>query len=133
MTLQPWIFSMQYLKSAIICSLDTPILSEQTVKIIGFIVIAFYTCSMIFFWLWMISTFPGYEDFNIYSQWYDVTFIKLYTATYALWFALNLVSTSVTVIAIVKIFRTVKLLEKSNENVDLSKRTMTLHSTLLIL
>ena len=88
---------------------------------------------MFCFWIWMIFTFPGYEVLDIYNQWYSETFIKLYTATYALWFVLNLVSTSVTVIAIVKIFRMVKFIEKCNENVDLSKRTMTLHSTLLIL
>ena len=53
-------------------------------------------------------------------------------ATEAVWLLITALSTFVTVYAINSIFQTAKQLEISNSNVDINKKTMILHSSLLI-
>ena len=70
------------------------------------------------------------------DQWYDWIdglYTNLYLSITALWSTLTIASTITSIYAICKILAINKELSLTNPNVKINKKTMVLHSTLLII
>lgn len=79
-----------------------------------------------------IFTWPGYQS-SKYAEWELTTSLKLYQACSAFWLIINVLSTIITIYAIKKIFNTVQELCLSNSKVDIDRKTMSLHASVLVL
>ena len=81
-------------------------------------------------------SFPGYFDstglmYQFYD-WINGLYTNLYLSIIAIWSTLTIASTITSIYAICKILAINKELSLTNPNVKINKKTMVLHSTLLI-
>lgn len=81
--------------------------------------------------IYSIILFPGYND--KYEEWFYGQFIKIRLLTKSIWILINLVSTAVTVFAVIWLLQTIKTLRRTNQRIDLNKNSLILHSILLVI
>ncbi len=79
LSLQSWIFGIKYLWSGILCSDESTCLFLDCVKWLGWTGSLCYVIFMITCWCIAMATFPGYNDFAKFKEWYHNTF---YPVTY---------------------------------------------------
>ncbi len=81
-------------------------------------------------------TYPGYENegsFDYFINWCLTTGKVIYSLADTAWLLLNLISTTITTVAIFKILKIVKQLQNNKLKVTVNKRTMIAHCSLLML
>ena len=87
----------------------------------------------------MIS-FSGYFDndktmqsYYYYKNWLDNTYYKIVPITDYIWLSINLLSTLITIFAVIKIFKITATLRLTNSNVKVNKKTLIAHVFVLCL
>lgn len=91
---------------------------------------------MVITWLWLMISWPGWVSNGTIVNANDYltgTFIKLDHIQIYAWLSFSLVSTLITVVSIIKIFKTTSQLSNNNYNVKTNNNTMILHLSLLII
>jgi uncharacterized membrane protein len=135
--LQGWVFAMRYLQSSVECSLAETCLTTGCVKYTGWGVGIGYTTVITVLIMWLMISFPGWYlsngSMNQFYDWFHGLYTKLYTSNNAFWTSLTIMSTITTIYAICKIFAINRELSLTNPNVKINKKSMVLHSTLLII
>ena len=128
---------MRYLQSATECSLTKTCLTIECVKYTGWGVGLAYATAITVLIVWMMVTFPGHYDSNgSLDQWDDWFYglrYNLELSINAIWTTLTIASTITSIYAICKILAINKELSLTNPNFKINKKTMVLHSTLLII
>jgi hypothetical protein len=135
--IQGWVFATRYLSSAVECSLQKTHLTTECVKHTGWGVGLAFLTTLTVLSLSIMITFPGYYDSNGSmdqgNDWFDGVGESFTLSSTTIWTALTITSTITTIYAIYKIFAINKVLSETNPNVKINKRSMVLHSTLLII
>jgi hypothetical protein len=96
-----------------------------------------YSAAITVLIVWLMISFPGYYDVNgsmdQYSDWYYGLDTSLNQYIVSIWTALTIIETTITIYSVCKIFGINKELSLTNPNVKINKKTMVLHTTLLII
>jgi hypothetical protein len=108
---------MKYLWSGILCTTEKTFLSPDCVKYIGWTGGLCYAVIMITCWCILMGTFPGYSDTAKLTEWYDNTLLPNLVLSQIIWVVFNVVSTTVTIVGISKIIRTLREIKKCNPNI----------------
>lgn len=129
LSLQSWIFLIKYLESSLI-----PI-SERNIRIILWSVTITYSAAIISIYCIQIIQFPGFnkdgEDQSQFIAWHEGAYIRSYNAQSVFWLILNLISSIFAIIALLRIFFIIKRISKNNENMDVNRKVLILHASLL--
>ncbi len=134
---QALIFAIRYWLSATVIQMTERWVTVDRIKVIGWAVSLTYITIQTVDLLIKCILFPGYYDedgsqqdwFQFRSKFFD----PLDYWEFIFYASLTIVSSLLTVYAVVKIFGTSKMLDASNSNVHLNKRAMVLHSLLLVI
>jgi hypothetical protein len=108
LSIQAWIFGIKYIESAINNSIK-PFLTQKQINFILWAGIAIYVAGLVFSAFTLFSDFPGYDSAD-FTDWRNSTFLKIWAVTQKFWFFFNLLSTCIALLAIYKLFSTVKKL-----------------------
>ena len=122
LSLQAWVFGVKYLESACNCSLT--FVNPNVIPYTLWSGIFIYTSTILGLLLGILIASDGTQLFNKTQE-------NIYNATSLIWLAFNVISTVITITAIRQIFKTIRILNLSNSNVDINTRTLVIHSTLL--
>ena len=118
------------------CSFTSSCLTNNLVTYGLWVGICIYFTSHTTCFVWIIVTCPGLVNFGSFYEfniWYATTGMKISLATNILWTVFNIVSTIITLFAMMKIFETVKQLKNMNSTLTINKRTMIAHIILMLL
>lgn len=103
LSLQPWIFSMQYLRSAVRRSFTQSCLTLRKVIWLLWGGILLYTAFMLAQYTRILILFPGYvnnDSMDEYNLWYSTTRVQIYYESTGVFFLMNVLSTCVTITAL---------------------------------
>ena len=136
LSLQTWIYGMQYLNSAIVCSKTIPILSENNVRSLKLAITISYTLCMIILCGFIMGTIANsikYGSIN-FKEWLNSSKVRtIFFYSRAIWLGLNLVATIFTVFSVKMILANIKELQLTNPNFQSNSKTMMLHCLMLVL
>ena len=121
-SLQSWIYSMRYLKSATNCCLTPTCFTEQLIKICLWTGVILYTVLIVGMWvLYMLLYAYKKSDFAQSS---------VLIATRVVWAIMAGLSTFFSGFAILQIFKTIRTVQKNNSSVGFNKCKMVIHCLL---
>ena len=131
---------MHYTERAMSSSLWVNLFTYDQISFIKWSVIIMYSVAMITFYLILMISFPGYFDndktmqsYYNYNYWLDNTYYKIVPITDYIWLSINLLSTLITIFAVIKIFKITATLRLTNSNVKVNKKTLIAHVFVLCL
>lgn len=137
MSLQTWFFSMQYLESAMQCSLTAPCLTPNCIRVFRWVGACTYMIIQTVTICYILATYPGIVDSQGSTREFDVwgqsTFNPLSRLQYDTWLFFESLGSFITILALFKILRTARLMAKTGSKTVLNKCTMLLHASLLTL
>lgn len=133
---QAWMFALRYWFSATVIQMSMLWVTVERIKVIGWAVgIAYLTIQTVYF-LILIILFPGYleldgsqEDWLLFES---KIFYRLFQWQIIFYSGLIVLSSILTIYAIVMIFKTSKLLRFNNSTINVNLKQMLLHLTLLV-
>ena len=133
---QAWMFALRYWFSATVIQMNKLWVTVERIEVIGWAVgFAYLTIQTVYF-LILIILFPGYEEENESQEdWFlfeTKIFYRLFQWQITFYSGLIVLSSMLTIYAIVIIFKTSKLLRFNNSNINVNMRQMLLHLTLLV-
>lgn len=118
-SLQSWIFSMRYLKSATNCCLTLTCFTDELIQIITWIGVTLYTVLIVGMWVLLMLLHA-----NNKLEWAENSVL---IATRVVWTIMTGLSTIFTGFSIHQIFKTIKMVSKSNSSVDINRCKMMIH------
>ncbi len=121
-SLQSWIFSMRYLKSATNSCLTSTCFTEQLIKIITWIGVTLYTVLILGMWVLYMMLYAYKKS--------DFAQSSVLIATRVVWAIMAGLSTFFSVFSIRQIFKTIRTVQKNNSSVDINKCKMVIHCLL---
>ena len=131
---------MHYTARAMSSSLWVNLFTYGQISFIKWFVIIMYSVAIITFYLILMISFPGYYDrdktmqsYYKYKNWLDNTYYKIAPISDYIWLSINLLSTLITIFAVIKIFKITASLRLTNSNVKLNKKILIAHVFVLCL
>ena len=131
---------MHYTERAMSSSLWVNLFTYGQISFIKWFVIIMYSVAIITLYLILMISFPGYYDsdktmqsYYNYKNWLDNTYFEIVPITDYIWLSLNLLSTLITIFAVIKIFKITATLRLTNSNVKVNKKTLIAHVLVLCL
>lgn len=114
---------MKYLESSLVSSLSGSLETSCVQKCgdillrLDWVVIVVYVGILVGLWIWALVTYPGYDSDEL-SSWFSDTFTPyILNASHFTWLVLCLLSTLVTIVAITKIFGTIRRIASATKQV----------------
>jgi hypothetical protein len=75
--LQTWVFAMKYWESATNCSLTPERISPKVIRKIKWTGISVYTMAIVVMWIYLMSTWPGWDEKDEKKYWFDFTYPRI--------------------------------------------------------
>lgn len=133
---QAWMFALRYWLSATVIQMNMLWVTDERIKVIGWAVGLAYLAIQTVYFLILIILFPGYYEQNgSQEDWFifeTKIFYRLFWWQIIIYSGLIVLSSMLTIYAIVIIFKTSKLLRFNNSTINVNMKQMLLHLALLV-
>lgn len=103
----------------------------KKVNCIKWTVIILFTTSLIIEYFWIVISLKYSLKDDTYENWSKNTYLYTNVTTAIIYILINLINTFVTILAIIKLSNSVRVLQKANPKLKFNYLNMVIHSVLL--